>query len=1040
MKPIALTLCAFGPFAEEAHISFDRLGSAGLFLITGDTGAGKTTLFDAIVFALYGETSGSRRRADGMRSDFAPPDVPTYVELTFSHRGQRYTLRRNPGGYERRSKRGGGVVQEKPDATLLYPDGTVTSGARAVTERVTALLGMDERQMKQICMIAQGEFLNLLLAKDEERRAVFRRVFDTDFYVDVQRALKEREKGLKEQITGQELTIVQTLRELEEILSLDHPTVHDAPEAIGKLKQTHRADRQRQMQLQQEAETAQRAAGEFSEQLVQIQADNALLDTLEQAKAHAETLHARRGEMEALTRRCEKAKAADALSAGPLGALTREQDALGALQSQGAALRLQRDEACEQLTALARTRDEACEREEEAARFQAEAARIASQLPLYEQAAACGIQAERAEQALRAARLAQENRTQREAQIRQTLAALRDSIESGTKAGLEAERLRSALESGQNRQKRLEALSAKTAEGAREQENYKNACAAFERAQAAYDDARARTAALEDAFYQAQAGLLAEKLEEGKPCPVCGATHHPHRAALAPDAVTQQQLAQAKRSKDALEKKRQDSAGGAQAARARLDALHTQVQAEIRELFEGGIAQGGGLDAAVRAELERLNAELTRLKAALAEREAALARAKQAEIERGRLEKEQTDLRSASLEGQHALLKAQAESARLHEAAQSLRAQLTFTSRERAQKAMDDASARQAAILNASRQAQEALSKQNAACEALKARLRDNESALLEAEARAREARMKFNDALAASGFESETDFEAARLSREAVEQAQAELESYRAECLRCEGELAQLTAQAEGRRRMDAPAVQARRDAAQEAARAAQKQLADLQADMRQRAYLLSRLEETYVRWQGTQGNYAQARRLASMASGEVNGPQGQRLSFEQYVQVYYFTQVLEAANARLLGMSGGRYRLLRKETALDRRTNDALGLDVLDHYTGKVRDAGSLSGGESFLASLALALGLSDVIQRRTGGVQVETLFIDEGFGSLDEEALEQAMTVLEGLTTQSNLVGIISHVSALKERIERKIVVTKSMTGSSVRVAKD
>lgn len=1040
MKPIALTLCAFGPFAEEAHVSFDRLGSAGLFLITGDTGAGKTTLFDAIVFALYGETSGSRRRADGMRSDFAPPDVPTFVELVFSHRGLRYTLRRNPGGYERRSKRGGGVVQEKPDATLLYPDGTVASGARAVTERVTALLGMDERQMKQICMIAQGEFLNLLLAKDEERRAVFRRVFDTDFYVDVQRALKERDKGLKEQIAGQEIAIVQTLRDLEAILSLDKPSVHDAPDAIEKLRQARHADRQRQMQAQQEVETAQRAAGELSEQLVRIQTDNALLDALEQARARAQALNAQHAQMEALSLRCARAKAADALSAGPQSALKREQSALGERQTLGAALRMRRVEANERLQALARARDEADGREEEAARFQAEAARIASQLPLYEQAEDCALRAQRAEQALCAARQAQEERARREAQIGQTLSALRDAIEAGAKAGLEAERLRSALESGQARQKRLEALATLTARGAQEQESYRNCREAFERAQAAYDGARARTAALEDAFYQAQAGVLAERLEEGKPCPVCGATHHPHRAALAPDAVTQQQLAQARGELSALQKNVQDRAGEAQGARARLDALRAQVQTELLELFKDGIDQGRGMDAAVRAELERLSAELAQRKVALDEREAVLVRAKRAETERDRLEKEQTDLRSASLEGQRTLLEAQAESARLREAADRLRAQLVYASRREAQQAMEEASARQAAIQNARKQAQEAFSAQNAACEALNARLRDNESALREAEARVLEAREKFDQALCEYGFESEADFASARLTPEAQEQAQGTLERYRAESLRCEGELAQLTAQAAGRRRMDADAVQARRDAAQEAARAAQKQLTDLQADMQQRAYLLSRLEKTYERWQETQEIYARVHRLSATAAGEVNGPQGQRLSFEQYVQVYYFTQVLEAANARLLGMSGGRYRLLRKETALDRRTNDALGLDVLDHYTGKVRDAGSLSGGESFLASLALALGLSDVIQRRAGGVQVETLFIDEGFGSLDEEALEQAMTVLEGLTTQSNLVGIISHVSALKERIERKIVVTKSMTGSSVRVAKD
>ena len=216
MKPITLTMTAFGPFRARTHIDFARFGGKGLFLITGDTGAGKTTIFDAMRFALYGEPSGDNRRAQGVRSDFAQMDEETRVELTFEHAGARYSVWRNPGGYERVGRRGGKPVRVSPDAALTLPDGTVVAGARQVTEKVGGLLGIGRDQMKQICVLAQGEFLKLLLASDKERREVFRRVFDTAFYERVQNRLRNAEKEAREQLEQTQRQIAEAFASLSE--------------------------------------------------------------------------------------------------------------------------------------------------------------------------------------------------------------------------------------------------------------------------------------------------------------------------------------------------------------------------------------------------------------------------------------------------------------------------------------------------------------------------------------------------------------------------------------------------------------------------------------------------------------------------------------------------------------------------------------------------------------------------------------------------------------------------------------------------------
>ncbi len=1035
MKPITLKLCAFGPFAGETTVHFDALGNAGLFLITGDTGAGKTTLFDAIVFALYGETSGSRRRTDSLRSDFASPDVETYVELTFSHRGERYTVRRNPGGYERRSRRGGGVVLEKPDAWIRCPDGHEVDGAKAVTVKTSELLGMDEKQMKQICMIAQGEFLNLLLARDEERRKVLRRVFDTDFYLRVQGALKERASELRERVKRLESGIEETLRDMDR----EACTVHDAPDAIEALQGMRRVDAQLKMQLERAQQSAQQEVQRLSEALAHAREDNRLLDALDQARACVADLERQADVMDALKMKLARANQAAQIEEGVQKAWLRADAERAELKRRAGALAEDAQRAQARRAELKQVFDEAAGREDEAAKLLAEAQRIESLLPRYEQAERAQARALDAQSELDVLKSRREEHELKIQENDRRLKELREQRDAGVQAGREVVRLSAAKQSNEERRKDMEHLAQTTSEGKQAQQAWQKAKQEGEQSAKALSQAHGRVKELEDAFYLAQAGLLAEHLQEGQPCPVCGSTRHPRKAVLAPGTVTQAQLDDARRQREDAQAEHTKRQRAESTAGERVRNLRDQARQAFMRLFPGEDAPEG-MDAAVRAGMRaldeqiRCDAELLRTQSELERR------GKEADQNIRRIEQEQTDLRSELERFGVRWQEVNASLAAAQAQEQSLRAELSYATRIDAEQGAKSLRAQRDAMIEAQDHAKRALEEQDQACVALQTRLEENAQALENAELKASAARFYFLAALEEKGFRDEADFDSAHMDEDARREADACVGRYADERRSRADQAATLQAQAQGKARMDEAAMQKRRDEAQETAREIQKKLLDLTGEMSKRSGWLAKLSRDHAAWIRATEAYALANELSATAAGETSGSGGQRLSFEQYVQIYYFNQVIEAANARLDGMSSGRYQLLRRARTTDGRTNDALALNVLDRYTGKERDASSLSGGESFLASLSLALGLSDVIQHRTGGVQVETLFIDEGFGSLDDESLEQALTVLEGLTAGDSLVGIISHVAALKERIGRKIVVSKGMSGSGVRVVSD
>ena len=928
MRPLKLTLSAFGPYAGETVLELEKLGKGGLYLVTGDTGAGKTTLFDAITYALYDHSSGGVREGAMLRCKYADPKTPTFVELEFEVNGARYTVRRNPE-YTRPKVRGEGFTAEKADATLTYADGRPpVTKAKDVTAAVQEIIGLDYSQFSQIAMIAQGQFTKLLNASTEERSRIFRKLFRTQRYARLQDRLQEEASRLNQQRTAQNakldslLSGVQYAPDDPDAAALAALSAQTEPETALALldallarqtaAQETAADALKQTEAQldglQQQLGAARQAAQLAAQLTEKQAAlAAAVPALEAARTESARHAGDAAQLDALAGQVTQAKAA--LSAyDALDALCREQK-----QAADAAQ-------------LARA---------QAAKKRAQLETLAAQLTADEQALA-------ALEAAPTQKLALETQEKELAQRGEALATL---------------------------QSRLAACQKLAQKARRAQETYRTAAEA--KAQA-----HARRDALDKAFLDAQAGVLARELTEGAPCPVCGSTHHPAKAQLPRTAPTQAQVDAAKQEADTADALAQTASTAAQSANAAADEARRSLRRDAESLLpqrftapDGPVQLTFALMTTVLAEeadaLHTAQAECT---AALRQAEADCARRTALDADRQTKTRQRPALEQAASDADRTAAAQSARADALERQITDQRAALPCPQRADAQAALDALEAKRRTFRTGMEQAEAALRRAQQTHAAAKAAV----DALLAQQTAAAKA--------------------VPEQPLEVLQARQAELSAART-ALREQAQ--QLAAQLLPNR----TAAENYRAAA--AARAALEQ-----------------------RWQWVSA-------LAATAGGTLTSKQKIRL--EAYIQMNYLDRILRHANTRLMQMTAGQYELERIG-AENQRSQSGLDLGVIDHYNGTRRSVKTLSGGESFKASLALALGLSDEVQSAAGGIRLDTLFLDEGFGSLDDESLEQAMRVLAGLTEGDRLVGIISHVGALKDRIDRQVVVRKGRTGGS------
>ena len=987
MRPTQLTISAFGPYAGEIKLDMDALGDRGLYLISGDTGAGKTTIFDAITFALYGNASGEARRPKMLRSKYALPDAGTFVEMSFVYNGMEYSVRRNPE-YMRAKQRGEGETKEKPDAELNMPDGRVITGDKAVTQEIETLLGLSREQFSQIAMLAQGSFSRLLSGKTEDRGIIFREIFGTRPYQQFQEKLKEQAKALYGQYAD-------TRKSIEQYTGGVIPGDEREDLAI-RWKEAQKGSLEVMLALLEQMITADR------------EEENALDGKMKAIREEMSALGLKLGKAQSASKVFKDLEAARLI-------LDREAPRLAA--AKGNYNKEKEGQAERDILMVTITKME--EAMKSYARYD-------------------GLAAGREECLKRIGRLkANALRNQEEeARWREQLLKEDNELAALKTAGEDYQAAQSAIEKLAEYRTRVDSLVGELSEYHRERKNLEQAQELYREA----DETRRRVDQVYKSLYQRfldnQAGILARELVEGSPCPVCGSTVHPAPAGSGqaaggrnpaaggrnpadtfpcayPDCdVTKELVDQA--AKDSEARTRTASELSLKAGRlagsleTRYTRMRQQIDAEVgswKEAWRERLNQeedrgDGGAAGSPAARMEQrqhflkvweymlgeLKDQLARQEAA-AKKRAAECRARlkhKEELEKARVG-HQKSLEEAGEKRQQVLkllIEAEEREKGLEDQIKELAGKLPFKDRN---------------------QAREELAGKRAAFEAGEKAFREAEKTYLEVSQKAADARSRM-EALRAQLQDTEPDTELdAGLDRELT-------------ALGLARQMEELTA-------------------AQERAKAE----LDLQEQKKSRIHhrletnraAYSRILKQKDAMEEIQQQWTWVKSLADTAAGEVGGKE--KITFETYVQMAYFERIIARANTRFMVMSGGQYELKRCSEE-DNRGKSGLGLNVVDHYNGTQRSVRTLSGGESFQASLSLALGLSDEIQSAAGGIRLDTMFVDEGFGSLDEDTLNLAMKALGDLAEGRRLVGIISHVTELKERIERQIVVVKEKSGGS------
>jgi len=1066
MKPLNLVMSAFGPYAGKVEVPLHQLGSEGLFLITGDTGAGKTTLFDAIAFALFDGASGSVRTVDSLRSDFAAPDTKTYVELEFSHKGQIYHLTRSPK-YQRPKKNGSGFTMENADAALVLPNGEVIAGSSKVTEKISSLLGIDAKQFKQIAMIAQGEFLKLLLAESSERASIFRKVFNTDIYLTIQDALKAKEKDLKARCEEsirqilQHLDGMQTDEEFESIENIEYSSV--CLELSGLKLERHIHGTERILNLLSMLIDLDRAQVNADRNISDILAASMLAKASELTEA--DYINKTFAELDAARNKLTELEKNAAEMTQTEAAVSAAEKALHEVKPlEDLYLREKRDydglifSIQELQTTIAQLTPEVArllavrtaEQLKEPLREQlaVELAKITQTLPQYDKVEILKLDNE---EKIKARENLEKNLNELKIE-KDSLAARKEQLSSKAEelSSVETRLLecQNALALLHNRENELSLLSQGVRSMQKMQTEYAGLQHAFLIAEQDYQAANEKYQRGERAFLREQAGLLAENLTDGTPCPVCGSTEHPLKAKPTEDAPSEKELEKLKRLKEVMQHRLQQASEMTGSKKTEFDTTLNHLRQNAHSLLASNalalssIVSGSPLmmpdgleelSSLVKQEQENVSKDIQDRTALCLDLEAQRAH-RRACLEQLQETEETLKLTEETLQKQTELKGTLAVAiSALNSEIATLQAGLDYPSLEIAREAVGCLTAQLTEMKQALQKAENDYLSSKRMLDQSIALLADQEKRMLTVTSACQAALETYTSKFREAGFPAEDAYHMALLPENGLKEQKQRIADYDEYYRRTEADIIRLTAASQNKQRQDTAGIAEQQRSMQLDKERLDLKLQQMAARLQNNQRIYQAVTLAQKERQQLETDYLIISSLSKTANGELTGKQ--KIAFEQFVQASYFNQIITEANKRLTAMSNGRYALLRRENPADNRSQSGLELDVLDHYTGKIRTVKSLSGGESFKASLSLALGLSDVIQSFAGGVEIDTLFIDEGFGSLDTESLEQAMATLYGLTSGNRLVGIISHVSELKDRIDKKIVITRGLEGSQI-----
>lgn len=1080
MKPTKLVMQAFGAYAEQTEIDFTQFEEKGLFLICGDTGAGKTTIFDAISYALYGEASGSYRDTKNLKSEYVDKKVESFVDFYFTHQGKDYHVCRKPSfKYTNRN----GKLDEQAEKVIFYqPDGTTLEGAKNVDGTkekpgaIPQLLNMDAGQFMQVAMIAQGEFWKLLNAKTNERTEILRTIFQTDAYKKLELKLKnrmdvsfaarkEKEQSISqsfrevkvepaeisEGISGiltedlaedseeQPRSVVQRICDLQEKLQ-DSKSVWNIEEMLTLLQaiigeDTEKA-RQKETVLVQAEEELQKLQGT----LVSAKDNNAILERYARTKEEREVLESQKGLFEERRIQLDRTKQAtykvkpeyDAWSAKEHEwERTKQLITDGAQTLADCQTRAGMADAKVKETEALRPEAEQCQKivdkvREEEPRYkeremlQHELGRIQLQLATQEQQEAALVTAEQMLQK-RIGELQEQQAVWKEEpqQLAQAQAAHDKLLDSQKKTESIAKNL---IPAWRRKQQELEEA----------QREYRENQDAYESAKEAFTHA--------DRLYRANlVGILASDLAEGEPCPVCGATHHEKLATLVEASVTEEQCKELK----AVEEKKLDAFNQATASasslRADVQAKGQQIKEEIRGYmtpeFIGGVEALEELIVSFERQREKLVDTVAQSRERLdtlqqnceklREVEAMLARAQGTEMAR------LAEQRKSLVEERQSLIAKQAASQATLAALQTL----SYPDWEAAMQAGNHALARVNEIQTALDTAAKEKKSADEAVARVQASIATQKQALEQQKSDAQMLKQRLNEKLTACQFASVEEMQAQVATDAEIHAEEAKLADYDKKVTEVAARLSQLEQEQDARHRtlVDLEQLQQEHTSKRVQVETFRTALQAITFRIQNNCEKQQNIRAQQVAYEKAKKENDTSYRLYTLVSGQTrNG----KITFEQYIQAAGFDSILQAANRHLLPMSDNQFQLYRQTNAVGKQTNTFLDLEVLDISTGKRRPVGNLSGGESFKASLSLALGLSDTIAENRGGIQMDALFVDEGFGTLDSKSLEETKDALLSMSGENKLVGIISHRDELMD-IPQKLRVTKGRGGSRIQM---
>lgn len=920
MRPLKITMSAFGPYAGEVTLDMQKLGKSGIYLITGDTGAGKTTVFDAISYALYGEASGNYRENTTLRSKYASADTPTFVELEFEYNNEIYKINRNPE-YPRPNKRGEGFTKQSANAELVMPDGSVITKIKDVSAKVEEIIGINKNQFSQIAMIAQGDFRKLLNCETNERSKIFRKIFKTEPYHNIEIKLsslfnelkrnREKEKsGIEQYINQLKCNANDTLSlELERAKSGD-VLIEDVIKLAGEIINKDTL----------EYTKTQKNIESINEEIEKINSNIKLYENQEATKKAFAEASAKLEELKTKRNECEKAYKSAEAQRERLDDLTRKINLIN------------------------------------------------SKMPKYDELKSLensiNKRTQNFEKSNNSLKLKQQEITLLEKEIDEKSKAL----EEVKGADLLVQKLTAQKEEIKKKAEALKELKTEIDRCKTEQKNLKNAQSFAKSALDEYGALENEYNQIYIAFFNEQAGIIADELKDGEPCPVCGSTSHPNLARKSENAPSQADVESAQNLVKKAQEKADKARDTASALKSRFDEIAANVKSAAKKLF--------GTDDNV---FDDYNSNINALK------------------------KEYDDTL--------ALLKTANEKLNLY---QKLDKEIPEIQEK--QKSLSD----EISTLNTQKASDEAFISENTK---------------------------------RVTSIKSELDFESADLAKDklkeytnlssdiknAIEKSKNAFDDIKSKYDTQKGTKASLENALKEFKEIDLASLNEKSLKLNEYKKDVDKTAKSLYSRIESNKLLVDNISEKRDILKGYDDKYVWLKALSETANGDISGKE--KITLETFVQMTYFDSIIRKANIRLLTMSDGQYELVRRSDAETLKKNEGLALDVIDHFNGSSRSVSTLSGGESFMASLCLALGLSDEIQSSNGGIKLDTMFVDEGFGSLDGEALDRALSALTSLSQGNRLVGIISHVDALCDRIDNKIVITKDRTiGSNAQIICD